>query len=181
MPSAVIPIPVEFASACADAVEFAHFGGKLPSGLALIQNWMTDDGWTLLADQWDGTVVLCIGAAPFNDESMRAQLELADDEKISDRDRISFAKQWLEEALDENDSYVLPSLHMCKIERADGISAVVACTVTIFGQGGPDLTWHGAFKNEVALRSYLSGNGFDLEIDPERIDGDYIKRFWSLR
>lgn len=181
MSSAVISFPEFLTEACAEIVEFAHLGGEAPTGLTVVQNWLSNEGWQGLADQWHDEVVFRVCVAPFDDEEVRARLDLADDEQISDFDKISFAKQWMEDALDENDSYVFPSLHICEITRADGKSAVIGCTVIGYGQGGLDLTWHGAFTDEEALRSYLSGIGLDIEVDPERIDADYIKRFWSQK
>ena len=49
MNSAKIVFPAKFANACADIVGFAHFGGKAPSGLALIQDWLEGAGWEQLA------------------------------------------------------------------------------------------------------------------------------------
>lgn len=40
-----ITFPAKLANACADVVGFAHFGGKAPSGLALIQDWLEGAGW----------------------------------------------------------------------------------------------------------------------------------------
>lgn len=179
MSVAAISFPNELADACADIVQFAHFGGDPPSGLIRVQDWLSNDGWENLVDQWVDEVVLIVAAAPYNDDEMRAQLGLSERAVISDDARASFAKRWLFEAMEENETDVFPSLHICKIERSDGLSSVIACTATTYGQGVITLTWHGAFKDEVNLRSHLEAIGFDFEMDPNHINSDYICRFWS--
>jgi hypothetical protein len=175
-----IIFPNELSVACADVIEFAHFGGNAPSGLALIQDWLEGEGWDQLVDHWDGTVALKTSEAPYNDYGLRSDSELEDSRKIDDQERILFAKQWLDDAMQENHSHYLPSVHHCKITRSDGLSAMIGCTTQCYGQGGNVIEWHGAFKVLGDFLKYIGDNGYDLKIDPELIDASYIKKYWSF-
>jgi len=180
MNSAKIVFPAKFANACADVVGFAHFGGKAPSGLALIQDWLEGAGWEQLADQWDGMIALKTSEAPYNDDDLRSESEIDDSTKIGDQERILFAKQWLADTMEENDSHWLPSVHHCIITRGDGLSAILGCTVQCYGQGGNEIEWHGAFRVLADFLDHISDNGYDLKVDPESIDSSYIKKYWSF-
>jgi len=180
MNSAEIVFPAEFANACADVVRFAHMGGEAPSGLAILQDWLEGEGWLQLADQWDGVIALKTSEAPYNDDDVRSDLAIEDARKIGDKERILFAKQWLDDAMQENASHYLPSIHHCIITSSDGLSAIVGCTTQCYGQGGNVIEWHGAFKVLADFLKHISDNGYDLKVDPEIIDSSYIKKYWSF-
>jgi len=180
MNSAEIVFPAKLANACADVVRFVHFGGKAPSGLALLQDWLEDEGWDQLVGQWRDVVALKTSNAPYNDDDLRWYSEIEDSTKIGDQERILFAKQWLADTMEENDSHWLPSVHHCIITRGDGLSAILGCTVQCYGQGGNEIEWHGAFKDLAQFLTYISDNGYDLRIDPEIIESSYIHRYWCF-
>lgn len=175
-----IVFPDELLAVCDDVVEFAYFGGKTPSGLALLQDWLEGKGWDQLVDQWDDMIALKTSEAPYNDDDLRSDSEIGDSTKISDQDRILYAKQWLDSALQENESHYLPSIHHCRITKSDGLSAVIGCTTQCYGQGGNVIEWHGAFKDLDAYLFHLSNHGFDINYDPDKIDNEYILKYWRL-
>ncbi len=179
MNSAKIIFPANLANACADVVEYVHFGGKAPSGLELLQDWLEGEGWDQLVDQWDDMIGLKTSEAPYNDNEVRLNFGIEDSKRISDELRILHSKQWLMDIMEENHSHWLPSVHSCTITRNDGLSAILGCTVQCYGQGGNVIEWHGVFKILNDFLAHISGNGYDLAVDPENIDLPYIQKYWS--
>lgn len=175
-----IVFPDDLLAACDDVIEVVHFGAVASNSLDLLEKWLEgDDEGHKLAVLWDDSMALDISLAPYSDNDMRL-MGFSKFRKINNTQRIDFAKRWLSEIVEENDSHYLPAILHCEIQGKNGYTAIIGCTIKSYGQGGNVIEWHGAFKDVDAYLIHLSNNGFDVDCDPDKIDRGYISKYWTL-
>ncbi len=96
----------------------------------------------------------------FSEDELRATEGKADDEPVTDAERVGYARQLIARIESgEGDDYFYPSVHAYPVTDCRGRHAVLGCTVEIHGQGGPVPIWDGIFTSREAYLSHLTNNG----------------------
>ena len=164
-------------------VEHLMSNSRLPAGLADLQEWLATDGWDDLLAAWiNEDVALKYGRL----EDRFSDLYLSDSEYldtsavITDPMRIDFARSTIRTLILDSDGYYNPSVHSFPIERDDGESAVLGCTVEIHGQYGPVPQWHGVFADKDDFYKYLRDAGFLFHSEADEIGDAEILALWNF-
>jgi hypothetical protein len=184
----IVPIPSElpkrFWKARDAAIEHLVSNSPLPEGLADLQEWLATDGWDALLAAWinEDVALNLKGWADFkfSDASLRDDEGHDESVAISDQMRVNYARDAISYAVENSEGDDSPSVHSFPIEREDGKSAVLGCTVAIHGQAGPVPTWHGIFADKESFYVYLRDKGFLLHSIADQISDSDILSFWVL-
>lgn len=157
--------------------------GPAPKDIGPLYDWLTVDGWdALIADLGDEMALMidCLADLNFTDGEFRATVGKADDEPVTDAERVDYARQLIARIeAGEYDDYFYPSVHAYPLTDRRGRQAVLGCTVEIHGQGGAVPNWDGAFVSRDAYMSYLSHHGYWLSSQIERLEDAQILAKWK--
>ena len=164
-------------------VEHLMSNSRLPAGLADLQEWLATDGWDDLLAAWiNEDVALKYGRLEdrFSDSYLSDSECLDASDVITDSMRIDFARSAIRSLILDSDGYYNPSVHSFPIERDDGESAVLGCTVEIHGQYGPVPQWHGVFADKDDFYKYLRDAGFLFHSEADEIGDAEILASWQI-
>ena len=164
-------------------VEHLMSNSRLPAGLADLQEWLATDGWDDLLAAWiNEDVALKCGTFEdrFSDSYLSDSEYLDASDVITDSMRIDFARSAIRSLILDSDGYYNPSVHNFPIERDDGESAVLGCTVEIHGQYGPVPQWHGVFADKDDFYKYLRDAGFLFHSEADEIGDAEILALWNF-
>ena len=164
-------------------VEHLMSNSRLPAGLADLQEWLATDGWDDLLAAWiNEDVALKYGRLEdrFSDSYLSDSECLDASDVITDSMRIEFARSAIRSLILDSDGYYNPSVHSFPIERDDGESAVLGCTVEIHGQYGPVPQWHGVFADKDDFYKYLRDAGFLFHSEADEIGDAEILALWNF-
>ena len=164
-------------------VEHLMSNSRLPAGLADLQEWLATDGWDDLLAAWiNEDVALKYGRLEdrFSDSYLSDSECLDASDVITDSMRIDFARSAIRSLILDSDGYYNPSVHSFPIERDDGESAVLGCTVEIHGQYGPVPQWHGVFADKDDFYKYLRDAGFLFHSEADEIGDAEILALWNF-
>ena len=177
-------LPREFWEIRDDVIESLLSNSPLPEGIADLQEWLANDGWDELLAAWiNEDVALNLKEWAFyklSDSSLCDDEGLNDPKAINDQMRVDYARGTIRYAVEESEGYFSPSVHSLVIEREDGKSALLGCTVEIHGQAGPVPQWHGIFADKKTFYVYLRNAGFLLHSVADEISDAEILSFWVI-
>lgn len=143
-------LPADLQKTCDEVVAAFHAGREFKEGIEKIQAWLEDEGWDdLIADLGEQMVINLgyLSQCQFCDSELRPEMDIPDDVPVTDRDRIQWGREKIDDALTGDDEYLLPSLHTYTLEASDGSSSVIGCLVEVHGQSGPVCDWQGLWKS----------------------------------
>lgn len=165
------------------AIEHVLSNSGLPSGLADLQEWLTVEGWGLLLDAWinEDMALDLKGLAlyKFSDYELRDYECLDVSDVISDQIRVDYARATIRYAIAQSEGHDSLSVHSFRLERDDGASAILGCTVAIHGQYGPVPKWRGVFSDKTTFYAYLRELGFLFHSEADTVGESEILALWQ--
>ena len=154
-----------------DATVASAFGeGPLPKGADELFNWLF---WQANGMDFDNPYFNLDGL-DLDDYEARAELELADDEQLSDQQRLEYARHRIERILRDND---FNFAHAYRIETQDGRFTYLCGMSSIAGQGGPDTSCDGTYPSKQAYLSTFEEGGWCNE-SAETISMEAVLKHW---
>jgi hypothetical protein len=176
-------LPQELQSIADEAIRIFNSYGE-SSGLDRIYEWLEVDGWDdLIADfeEQDALKINYIAEYKFSESELRAHIGLEDSEQVSDQDRLSYARDVIDDAISGSDGFLLASLHAYSLVSSKGQTAYVGCMISIHGQGGPHCDWWGLWPSKAAFYNAVceSGDYWVIPMMGEVTDEAILKRWKS--
>lgn len=164
-------LPPELVALRDAAVASAYGEGSLPKDADELFNWLfwqanamdLDDPFFSLPDLY------------LTDDDVRAELDLADEEQVSDEQRMEYARGRIENIWNNDDIYFA---HAYRIERSDGKSTYLCGTSWAAGQGGPETNCDGTFPSKEAYLRSLEERGMCNET-AETISLEAVLKHWQ--
>ena len=157
----VKPFPEHLQAACDEAIAAFKSGEPEPQSLEAIKEWLDVDGWdALIADLGDQMAINLTALADdqFMDGELRANLDIPNDQPVTDADRLRWGREKIDEVLNNYDDYLLPSVHAYQLVSSSGDTAWLGCLVEIHGQGGPACKWQGLWSTRESFWQALGEN-----------------------
>lgn len=168
-------------------------GSSKPAELNNLCQWLLDEGWWQLTQQADGLGVdeiICFDPShadklELNDDSLRVETFLEDDETITDDMRLDYARDALHSAYGGElaggfESWCWPMVHVGRLFRSDGDNILVGMLGRFQGPGsGYVAEWCEFFPDIKALTECLETLGYILNAVPEEIDAQILLNAWG--
>lgn len=181
MSEIAVPEPLQ---AQVDALIAAHYEGRTDSvAFEKIQEYFECDGWDELYTASND--LLAVNFSWFtgqylDDSQLRAYVGLDDDESISPRDRLDFARDHLSALTSEElDDTGTPSIVYCTLRDTRGRAVVIGGYTEIHGQAGPFTTWLKVVGSENEFFQLLKDQDLILFEDVESISDEKILSRWQ--
>ena len=164
-------LPDELVAVRDAAVASAYGEGPLPKGADELFNWLF---WQANGMDLDDPY-FSLDRLNLDDDEARAELELADDEQLSDQQRLEYARGRIERIWRNDD---INFAHAYRIERPDGKSTYLCGMNWMAGQGGPETSCDGTYPSKEAFLHRLEEGGMCNEI-AETISMDTVLKHWQ--
>ncbi len=174
-------LPSELRPIANAAIDHALHGVPMPADITKLERWFEVEGWDDLVSFCADEILLNlteVAAMVFSDSALIDYRGLDSNLKISDVDRIEFARQQIEYQLNDGDGCINPSAISYQLKSSDGKHAIFGCTVEIHGQGGPAVKWHGVFATKAAFYQYLHSLGYWARGELALIKDEQILSRW---
>jgi len=177
-------LPKELYEARDAVIENTHKGLEPPKSLELIHQWLETEGWdALLGVIENETMVVNIPRLAdyaFNDEEYIAGW-LEDEQIITDSMRIGHVRMLIKQAIENGDGWEIPSICSFDIQRGDGKTAVISCTIAPQGDDGPETSWWGVYKtHEDFLRDLKKAGLVPVDCIDDLTDTEVLK-YWKTK
>jgi hypothetical protein len=181
----IVPqLPEELYEARDTVIENIHKGLEPPESLELIQEWLEVDGWDALigsiANETMAVDLNQFASYSFSDEEYIAGW-LDEEQPITDAMRIAHARMLISNASDGDDGYLVPSVYSFNIQSNNGKSAVVAATMRMMGQAGPETSWWGVYKTHMDFLEDLKKAGLVPVECIKDITDDEVLAYWKKK
>lgn len=178
----MIQFPDEFISLHDQVIDHVNTNSPTPAGLDQFIEWIeTEYLYDALEATWEGErVALHLGDfANYNfcDPELISYEDPS--EPITDRTRVTYARKLVRKTFLESDGYDCPSIHLIQIKKSDHTSAVLGWTVAIHSQGGPVLTFCGAFLSKENFYQYLRDSNYLLNQEEDSLTDEVILKLWD--
>ncbi len=171
-----VEVPEHFTLIRDAVVDHANGKRKLPEGAEDLCHWLF---WESDAETQDFALLFKLTQIDLSDDALRSDDNLDAASHISDKERISFARQKIRhfKAAGSED---LVGAHNFLLRNSDGSSTVACCLTESHGQAGLHPTWLGFFPTVDAFQSFLKTDGYlQTDIDPDDIDESTILKAWT--
>jgi hypothetical protein len=142
--------PEHLQAACDEAIAAFKSAKPESKSLGAIKEWLEVDGWdALIADLGDQMAINLAALAydQFTDGELRANLDIPDDQSVTDTDRLQWGREKIDEVVNNYDDCLLPSVHAYQLVSSNGDTAWIGCLVEIHGQLGPACQWQGLWPS----------------------------------
>jgi hypothetical protein len=163
-------LPPELVTARDAAIASGYGQGSLPKDADELFNWLF---WQANANDLDDPC-FSLDRLDLDDEEARAELELADDEELSDQQRLEYARGQLERIWRNDD---INFAHAYRIEGQDGRFTYLCGTSWAGGQGGPETNCDGTYPSKEAYLRSLEERGMSNET-AETISLETVLKHW---
>ena len=177
-------LPEELHEARDAVIESVYKGLVPPKSLELIQEWLEGDGWdALIGSMANETMAVDLNqfaSYSFSDEEYIAGW-LDEEQPITDAMRIAHARMLISNASDGDDGYLVPSVYSFNIQSNNGKSAVVAATMRMMGQAGPETSWWGVYKTHMDFLEHLKKTGLVPVECIKDITDDEVLAYWKKK
>jgi hypothetical protein len=178
-----IKIPESIQRICDYLIENAASKTFSNNDLIELQKWLEADGWDDLSAPWRlDTLALNLNEwdiETLSDSSLCDFEGLDESELITDEIRVNFARERIQDEIENGDGLTNPSIIDYKIENADKKSVILGCTVEIHGQLGPEIHWHGVFENKDKFYEYIRNNNYIIQSEVEEMSDSIILGLWK--
>lgn len=152
------------------AIANAYGEGPLPEGAGELFDWLfwqangidLDDSYYSLRDLY------------LTDEDVRAEFDLADEEPVSDHQRMEYVRGCIEQKWSGADVHFA---HAFSIKRLDGKFTYLCGTSWAAGQGGPETNCDGVYPSKDAYLRSLEERGMSNEA-AETISLETVLKHW---
>ena len=163
-------LPPELVAVRDAAVASAYGEGSLPKDADELFNWLF---WQANAMDLDDPC-FSLPDLYLTDDDVRAELDLADEEQVSDEQRMEYARGRIENIWNNDD---INFAHAYRIERPDGKSTYLCGTSWAAGQGGPETNCDGTYPSKEAYLCSLEERGMSNET-AETISLETVLKHW---
>lgn len=153
-------------------------GQDLPDDATILARWIEEEQWDLVVAPAAMTVRLPSVGVHFCDKSVRDKLGLTNTARLTKAHRVEFARQAIQNAIENNDGVEAPSISSYPLRHTDGRTAVYGCVIEIHGQRGPSTNWLGVYENEDAFIADLLEAGTVPVDNLEALADADILKFW---
>jgi hypothetical protein len=152
------------------AIASAYGEGALPNGADELFNWLF---WQAEDMDLDDSC-FSLDGLDLDDDEARAELELADEEELSDQQRLEYVRGQIERMWRNDDIHFA---HAYRIEGQDGRFTYLCGTSWAGGQGGPETNCHGTYPSKEAYLKGLEERGMSNET-AETISLETVMKHW---
>ena len=152
------------------AVASAYGEGQLPKGTDELFNWLF---WQANGMDLDDPY-FSLEKLNLDDDEARVELELPEDEQLSDQQRLEYARRRVERIWYDND---IDFAHAYKIEGEDGRYTYLCGMSWMAGQGGPETSCDGTYPSKEAYLLGFEEGGMSNEI-AETISMQTVLKHW---
>lgn len=154
----------------------------LPENLNELIGWYEVDGWDELVPSWEKEEHIALNLnylswLKFSDSELIANQE--DDEPITDKLKVKYARKIISETLKNYDGYECPSVQAVEIKNSHGEIAVLGWLIEIHGQGGPVPIYQGAFTDRKHFYKHLEECNFLLDAEAQNVTDETILDLWT--
>jgi len=162
----------------------AASGATCSGELEVAQEWLAGDGWDLLLNHSGELQLLNIKQLAdyeFTDKQLKQAFGLPLTRKVSDAQRVQYARQRVAEFESGEDGFFCPSVAIYPLEAglaAHRTSAVLGGVIEIHGQAGPVVQWHGLFATREAFDADLYARGFVHLATCEELEDRELLTWW---
>ncbi len=157
-------------------IDYAHGNGAMPKDVNELYEWLFWNYDSKAPDNFFLTFKL--SQLDISDEAVRSELSLSDGAKISDTERLKFAREQIHRFVNDFCEDAIGA-HYFNIQKEDGKCTLVCCFGHSMGQSGIQPEWIGVFTDLSAFRKYVSLLGhFDCDFDPSLIEDVTILNAW---
>ena len=176
----MIKLPTKLSTIRDQIIEYVHKNTPLPEGVRELAQWFESDEWDdLMAGQDYGHVILDLGSFAqdkFLDEEILAYEEYK--RPLTDRVRVSYARQQIASAFQEDCFYRVPDAHFVDIQNKAGLSAVLVWLVETV-HGGAEAVYNGAFLDREHFYDQLRDLENLFEDEQGGLTDETILRLWA--
>ena len=179
----MIKFPPNLQKIVDELVRHVHEGSPAPKRVEDLMEWLEVDGWDYVLSAWDDEQIVLnlkdFAGYEFND----AALLLYEDPEgsITNKIRISYARDRIAYAFEDSDGDTCPSVHALKIEDSSTRNAVMGILVEIHGQGGPVPYYFGTFVDRDRFYKGLKTTGYLFRDDEESLTEEEILKLWETK
>ena len=181
--NSTIKIPENIQRICDHLIENAESKTFSNNDLIELQNWLETDGWDDLVAPWRlDELALNLNewdAETLSDFSLRDFEGLDESELITNEIRVNFARERIQDEIENGDGLSNPSVIAYEIKNINGKSAILGCTVEIHGQLGPETHWHGLFVTKEEFYEHLKNRDFIIQSEVEKMSDSKILDLWK--
>jgi hypothetical protein len=179
----MIEIPTNLLSIRDRIIDCVHQGTPIPDEVNELTKWIETERWDNLVAGWDQEhMVLSLGHLSWlvwSDEEMLAREELTP--PLTDKHRLSYARGLVAGTFEGMAGWDVPSVHLVKIEKDNGQSAVLGWLVEIHGQGGAFPVYMGAFLDREHFYQNLRDCDYLFDDEQNSLTDETILRLWTNR
>lgn len=165
------PVRGDFQPLIDDLVDRAEGRGRRRRGFKRLGAWVVNNDWDALVDDslgggWNGMALeISSPWALLSDSDLLDREPDTRKSRVSDDDRVRYARAMLAELLQEGSDACVHTVHAYPLRHTDGTRAVLCGVARSEGQAGPTLEWHGVFKSLDRYQDWLPSRGFVHEDD----------------
>lgn len=174
-------IPEKLRPSINSLIAHALYDAKAPEDTKDLEEWFQVDGWDELLSTWsDGNFALnlyYVARLRFDDAELLENEDL--DGPITDQNRIDFARNEINQAVDEMDGVECPSIHTVTVTNEKGEEAILGWTVEIHGQGGAVGYFLGSFRDKDQFFQRLRDMDYVLRDEIDLLTDEKILSFWN--
>lgn len=156
-------------------------GTEVSEDTEKLVEWFQVDGWDELLSSWsDDDIALnlqYLASLKFDDNALLDNVDLND--AITDKNRIEFARNAINQAFGEMDGIECPSIHSVLIANDDGEEAILGWTMEIHGQGGAVGFLAGSFRDKQQYLMHLRDIDYVLKNEVDLLTDETILTFWK--
>jgi hypothetical protein len=160
-------------------------GAADSSELKAVQEWLAGDGWDDLLTQSGELQLLNIkrlAEYEFTDKQLKQVFGLPRTAKVSDAQRVQYARQKVADFASGEDGFFCPSVAIYPLDTAQAASrtsALLGGVIEIHGQAGPVVNWHGLFSTQEAFDDDLRLRGFTPLVPYGQLEDRELLSWWQ--
>ena len=189
-----IEVPEELGDIRDSIIDHIQSGSSKPTEIDKLCQWLLEEGWPELIQKFEdieGEGMICFDPSnlvelDLNDDSLRVEMSLDDDETITDDMRLDYARDALHSAYGGElaggfASWCWPMVHVAQLVRPDGDRILVGILARFQGPGsGYVAEWCDFFPDMNMVTECLEKMGYILNVVPEEIDPKILLSAWGV-
>lgn len=189
-----IEVPEELGDIRDSLIDHIRFGLSKPTEIDKLRQWLLEEGWSELIQKFEvieSEAIICFDPSnlvelDLNDDSLRVEMFLDDEETITDDMRLDYARDALHSAYGGElaggfASWCWPMVHVAELVRPDGGRILVGILARFQGPGsGYVAEWCELFPDMNMVTECLEKMGYILNVVPEEIDPKILLSAWGV-
>jgi hypothetical protein len=175
-------IPDELQQVANSLVAHVNQGSPIPKKLFELVHWFETEGLEDLIAAWENEeVAMKLGEFARTRFTDRNVIENEDCEgPITNTQRLAFARKLIANYFcSYDDGWIIPSIHIVKLENRSGACAFLGWLLEIHGQGGEAPLYRGVFSSKESFFASLREANFLLMSEQHLIDDLNLLALWQ--